>query len=289
MIRKHHAVLVTGVAAALCMGTGVSLAATGNLTPHTAKTTTIRGCENNKTHVLSVLSGKRCGRGETYLLWNVTGPKGATGATGAKGATGPAGATGPQGPAGPAGPQGPAGAGAKFWTEADNGAEWTLSPSANLGDTSASGATYADAGVVVDLGTLGNLTTSDLAYSGGTGLGENLWIGNGPEASTPGVNLFSSEPNGADFCYLSNNGDGTFSALDQNCDNAGLSGGSITLSQIQAAFPGSFEAYAWVGVETSSNAAVSPAAIKTVDGVTVGETVGIGDTSDVLTPYITSS
>jgi hypothetical protein len=75
----------------------------GQFDPHSAKSSTIKGCENNKSHVLYLLHGKSCGRGYTALSWNATGPKGATGATGAKGATGATGPAGPQGPAGPAG------------------------------------------------------------------------------------------------------------------------------------------------------------------------------------------
>jgi hypothetical protein len=79
---------------ALLGGGGYAIAA-----GHKAKT--IHGCEVTKTHEL--LIRKRCGRGQTRLIWNQRGPKGATGATGAPGATGATGAAGPQGIQGPPG------------------------------------------------------------------------------------------------------------------------------------------------------------------------------------------
>jgi hypothetical protein len=306
MLRKQHLLIVSGIAAAACMGAGVSLAATGSAAPAAAKSTTIRGCENNKTHVLYLRHGKSCGKGYTAVSWNVTGPTGATGAAGATGATGaagpqgpkgdtgatgPAGQTGPAGPAGPTGntgatgPQGPAGITTNTeFTEVDNGSQWSLSSEPNLSDTSAASATYADAGVVLDLGQLSNLTDSDLAYSGGATLSENLWIGNGPQASTLGTHLFSD--GSADFCYLSYEGNDQFSALDSNCNTNGLSGSAITLAQIQSAFSAApVEAYAWVGV-VSGGSAVSAANIKTIDGNAVNATVGIASNSGDLLPYV---
>lgn len=60
--------------------------------------------------VLRVLSGSaRCGKNETAISWNASGPQGAPGAAGAAGAAGAPGAAGPAGAAGPQGPQGVAG------------------------------------------------------------------------------------------------------------------------------------------------------------------------------------
>jgi len=50
-----------------------------------------------------------CGKNETLLTWNQSGPQGPTGPTGAMG---PAGATGPTGPTGATGPTGPSGSSA---------------------------------------------------------------------------------------------------------------------------------------------------------------------------------
>jgi hypothetical protein len=282
-MRNSVSKLITIAAAAAAVLGGGAFALASNASTPAAKSTVIKACENNKTHVLSVQTRPHtCGKGYTSVTWNQTGPQGATGAAGKTGATGP------QGSAGAIGPQGPAGITTNTeFTEVDNGSEWSLSSEPNLSDTSASGATYADAGVVLDLGQLSKLANSDLAYTGGTGLGENLWIGNGPQASTPAVNLFSAEPNGADFCYLEYEGNNAYSPLDGNCSSYGLSGDAVTLAQIQAAFSAApVEAYAWVGVSIDSNAGVSATSVTTIDGQNVNATVGIADDSGVLLPYV---
>ena len=86
----------------------------------------IHGCFKKSGGTLRVIdmSVTTCGRDETLLSWNQTGPQGPQGPQGVPGpqgpagpagpigATGPAGPEGPAGPAGPAGPQGPAGSSA---------------------------------------------------------------------------------------------------------------------------------------------------------------------------------
>lgn len=66
------------------MSAGVALAATGD--GASAKSATIHGCENNRTHVLSVRRGRSCGRGFTAVSWSRTGPRGAKGMAGLAGA-----------------------------------------------------------------------------------------------------------------------------------------------------------------------------------------------------------
>jgi hypothetical protein len=51
-----------------------------------------------------------CGRHDTLITWNQTGPQGPAGLQGATGPAGPQGATGPAGPQGATGPAGPQGA-----------------------------------------------------------------------------------------------------------------------------------------------------------------------------------
>lgn len=96
---RNRMLAVAGLVAAAVMGAGVSLAATAPA----GRSTTIHGCENNRTRVLSVRHSGSCGRGFTALSWNVTGPRGPAGLAG------PAGPAGPKGDTGPAGPQGPSG------------------------------------------------------------------------------------------------------------------------------------------------------------------------------------
>jgi len=71
---------------------------------------TITACVRNRADIVRIIDpGETCGRNETRVTWNVTGPQGPKGDAGAPGATGPAGPIGPAGPHGPAGPAGPAG------------------------------------------------------------------------------------------------------------------------------------------------------------------------------------
>ena len=73
MFRKQHLVVASGIAALAVMSAGVALAATGG--GASAKGATIRGCENNRTHVLSVRRGRYCGWGFTAVSWSWTGPR----------------------------------------------------------------------------------------------------------------------------------------------------------------------------------------------------------------------
>jgi hypothetical protein len=162
MFRKQHLVVVSGIAAAALMGAGVSLAATGSA----AKSSTIHGCENTKTHALSILSGKSCKKGYKALSWNVTGPQGPAGSQGAKGATG---ATGSQGPAGANGTNGTNGtdglAGAVYrYNNYPDGIGPGGIATVECGDTDSASEQYVavSGGVEVGNGT-GFPTTNDLA------------------------------------------------------------------------------------------------------------------------------
>jgi len=293
---KIKLLAAVGLVAAAVMGAGVSLAATG-----TAKPATIQACENTKTHGLYKRSGAKCPKGDKALSWNVAGPKGATGPAGKTGATGnagpqgPAGATGNTGPQGPAGatgntgPQGPAGISqAKVMTEVNNGTEFTLSSAPDLADTSSSTSpSYADAGVVVNLGSLGSLTPASLDYTGGDGLIENIWIGDGPETSTSGTYPQSSTGyplSSADFCYGKGGTSGysDFYMLGSSSACGTAYGQTLSLAQIQSEFPSNLEAYAWLGVDS-----LTAQTVQTVDGQTINATVGIeANSNGSWTPYV---
>ena len=72
----------------------------------------ISGCYRTSGGALNVIDASvtTCGKGQTPLTWNQTGPQGPQGIQGLTGPNGPAGATGATGFTGPAGPNGPAGA-----------------------------------------------------------------------------------------------------------------------------------------------------------------------------------
>ncbi|MGH3166704.1 MAG: hypothetical protein ACRDN0_12535 [Trebonia sp.] len=219
--------------------------------------------------------GHTCAGALHLWHWDVAGPTGKTGATGKAGIQGPA------------GPQGTAGiANSKLFTEVDNGAEYTVSPSPDLADTSASGATYADAGVVYNLGVIADLSPSALAFTGGTGLAENIWIGDGPQASTPGTYKLSS----VDFCYgigANSNSNDQPQDFQMQSGCGQYAGQTLTLADIANDFPPALEAYAWVGVVSSGNA-VSTTNVDTIGGNEVGLLTGIPASGGVLTPYVSA-
>jgi hypothetical protein len=257
-------VLAASVAAVLG-GSAIALASAAG--PGATSTKIITACTKNGVpeHFYTGTSEHGCPKGQARVPWNQKGPQGATGETGATG---------------PAGPQGPAATNDVF-TEVDNGTEFAVSASPAVADTSKAGATYADAGVAVNVGTVADLSASKLAFTGSQGLVENLWIGNGAEASTPGIYSLSS---GADFCYGDGQPSGSF-YMQGNCGSS-LDGQTLTLAQIQSDFPGQLQAYAWVGV-TSSGKAVTPTQISTVDGQSIHLWAAVLANSDgSLTPYV---
>ena len=275
-IKKKAALIAGSVATlgAVAIGSGTAYAVASSAPAPTPLIGCVTGSSRTLEHVYtSPASFKGCPKGSIAVQSGATGPRGLAGPRGA------AGARGPQGPAGPAGAGGSA-----YRTEVDNGTEWTLSPNPIAGDVSTAGATYADAGVVVDAGELNSqLTTGSFAYDAGSNVSENLWIGDGPEASVPGTHPLSDS---ADFFYASYQGNGMFSVMAPGA--SGLSG-TVSLAQIKAAYGnggGPVEAYIWAGV-TSSGTDVPPVTIHSVDGVTVNSEVGIQTfNSDKLLAFV---
>jgi hypothetical protein len=257
---------IAGAAAtcAVAIGAGVASATVLTSAPKPGNYT-LYGCISGSSRTLegvytSASAFKACPRGSTAVAFNSTGPQGKRG------------------------PTGPAGVGAPQWrAEVDNGAEFSVSDSPNLADTSSTTATYSDAGVVVAVGPVGKLTSAGIAYKGTGPLAENVWIGDGPEAGTPGVYSFSS--GAADFCYglgQSYNSSGvptSFYMTGSNCigtNGVNNLGDPLTLAEIAASFPANAEAYVWLGVVTGSGGtAPGTATVKTVAGQTVNATVGV--------------
>ncbi|MFI5313621.1 MAG: hypothetical protein ACHQ06_05645 [Candidatus Dormibacteria bacterium] len=163
--------------------------------------------------------------------------------------------------------------------EVDNGTEFALAH-APLADTSNGVTSYADTGVVQDVGTVGSLTSSSIAYKGSASTGtllENIWIGDGAQASTPGIYPLSS----VDFCYglgqnYSNGAPTEFYMTGAHCGSyspAVVPGSTLTLSQITSDFPATLEAYAWVGV-TSNGSSTPSGSVSRVGHQTVDATFG---------------
>jgi hypothetical protein len=254
MLRK--AITASVAAVAVIGGSTVALAAAA-----TDGNPTFTACVTRSHTLAHIYAGSRsCPRGESGYDWNRRGPQG------------------------PAGKPGPAGSPSDIQAEVDNGAQFTVSPSPDLADTSAAGATYADAGIVVNAGTVGSLTSRSIAYTGSSSLLENIWIGDGPQASTPGTYSLSA---GADFCYAlgQDYAGGAPASFYMESDCGTYAGQTLTLAQIAKDFPAVLEAYAWVGI-TSSGSAVSAASIATVGGQKVDRTAGVlGNSDSTLTPY----
>jgi hypothetical protein len=270
---------ITGAVAASAMAVCAGVASAAVLTSApTPGNYTLYGCISGSSRALehvytSASAFKACPRGSTAVAFN---------------------STGPQGPRGKTGPQGPPGAGAPAWrAEVDNGAEFSVADSPSLGDTSTTTATYSDAGVVVDIGPVAKLASANTAYagsaSGGT-LAENIWIGDGPQASTPGIYPLSS----VDFCYglgqqYSKSGvPANYYMTGANCtgtDGVNYAAAVLTPAQMAVDFPATAEAYEWVGV-TNATTPVS-ATIASVGGQHVNAKLGISkETSGALFSFV---
>lgn len=260
-------VLATAAAAAIVLG-GATAAAAAAAAP-AARPVVYHGCESGQHgrviyDVYADGHQPRCPRGAWPIAWNARGPQGARGPRG------------PQGPAGTAAAAGPV-------AEVDNGAEFAVSGSPVLADTSAKGATYADAGSVTSAGTVGHLNAAALAFTGTGPLAENIWIGDGPQASVPGIYPLKG---GADFCYglgtQVTSGQPAAFQMQSGCGT--YAGATLTIAQIAADFPAGLQAYAWVGV-VSSGSAVPAATITSIGGRKVSLTAGVLASGGVLTPY----
>jgi len=122
---------VTFTLVAAIIGTG-SVGIAGAVT-----TGLIYACVNNSSGTIKIVSATaECSNNEISLVWNATGPQGATGATGPQGAAGPTGATGPQGVTGASGPQGATGA---TGPNGSSGAAGATGPQGPGGATGATG------------------------------------------------------------------------------------------------------------------------------------------------------
>lgn len=252
------------LAAVAAVGTGAAAYAATSSDRSTAVAGPYYMCVSSDTHQVTKIFGHglhpSCPAGKVLFRWKVVGERG------------------------PRGPRGPAGVDAPTWrSEVDNGAEFALSKGA-LGDTSAPGATYADAGIVVDIGSTDNLTAASFAYEGTSSAGsldENVWIGNGAQASTPGIYSLDN----VDFCY----GLGTSSTPTSFQMNAGCgadAGKTLTIDEIKADFPG-LEAYAWVGVTGPADTGSVSGHVASAGGQAVNADFGVRTNTDTtLTAFV---
>lgn len=137
---RYRKAAVVAAAGLLVLGGGtIAFAGSAVTTPGV-----VAGCYDNAQGTLRVLTTKSpaCGKGETQISWNQTGPQGPQGDPGVTGPAGPAGAAGeagPTGPAGPAGPQGDIGPGGPKGDTGATGATGQVGPQGPKGDTGPAG------------------------------------------------------------------------------------------------------------------------------------------------------
>jgi hypothetical protein len=129
---------------------------------------------------------------------------------------------------------------AKVSYEADNGSAWKLDAKPTVMTGSYTG--YADAGIVYDLGPASQF--NGITYTGTGNLVANVWIGDDPQAYTPGEHPFATDP--VNFSYGFQQADGTYWMT-----SGPEAGHTLTAADIQKDFPGA-EAYAWVGISGSA-------------------------------------
>lgn len=123
--------------------------------------------------------------------------------------------------------------------EVDNGTTWTLTDNLARAHSTGPNEGYADAGVVVGLGSVRSFT--GIRATGSRNLAENIWIADGPEAYVPGTHALSA---GADFDYGYQQDGGYYMTDGQ------YAGQTLTLAQLKADFAND-QAYAWVGIDDS--------------------------------------
>lgn len=150
-----------------------------------------------------------------------------------------------------------------FNYEVDTGGSWWLSNTPTSEPGTAGG--YADAGVVVDVGSFSSLP--GITVTGSGPLADNLWISDGTdEAAIPGGP--HSLSSGVDFAYGFDNHDGTYYMASGH-----FAGQTVALADLQAYYSGA-EAFAWVGVLGNGTSTVTGHVVK-VNGAPAGAHVTV--------------
>jgi hypothetical protein len=156
--------------------------------------------------------------------------------------------------------------------EVDNGTTWTLTGSLARAHSTGPDEGYADAGVVVGLGSVRNFT--GIRATGSSNLAENIWIADGSEAYVPGTHALSA---GADFDYGFQQAGGYYMT------DGKYAGQTLTLAQLRADF-GSDQAYAWVGIDNSGT--TDYGYVASVNGQPVYDVVGTVAARGDVTAYV---
>jgi hypothetical protein len=176
-------------------------------------------------------------------------------------------------PASPASPgSGPRPGGHQVSYEVDNGTTWTLTPNLRRARSTGPEKGYADAGVVVSLGSLRHF--AGIRATGSKNLAENIWIADGPEAYVPGTHALSA---GADFDYGFQQAGGYYMT------DGKYAGQTLTLAQIRADF-GRDQGYAWVGIDNAGSTEYGY--VTSVNGRPVRDIFGLEAGAGRVTAYV---
>jgi hypothetical protein len=157
--------------------------------------------------------------------------------------------------------------------EVDNGTTWTLTDSPAYAHSTGPDEGYADAGVVVPLGSVQDF--AGIRATGSQNLAENIWIADGPEAYVPGTHPLSA---GADFSYGFQQAGGGYYMTDGE-----YAGQTLSLAQLKADF-GSYQAYAWVGIDDSGTTAYGY--VTSVNGRPMYDLLGLKSGRGDVTAYV---
>jgi hypothetical protein len=175
--------------------------------------------------------------------------------------------------AAPASPgSGPRPGGHQVSYEVDNGTTWTLTPNLRRARSTGPEKGYADAGVVVSLGSLRHF--AGIRATGSKNLAENIWIADGPEAYVPGTHALSA---GADFDYGFQQAGGYYMT------DGKYAGQTLTLAQIRADF-GRDQGYAWVGIDNAGSTEYGY--VTSVNGRPVRDIFGLEAGAGRVTAYV---
>lgn len=158
--------------------------------------------------------------------------------------------------------------------EVDDGVSWTLSTGPSSLSAAVQSSSYADAGVVADIGLADSFT--GITATGTGPLQINVWIGDDAQAYTSGTHLLSD---GVDFSYGFTNSAGSYWMA-----SGPYVGQTLTSADIQANFVGD-EVYAWVGVVYTGSDVTG--VVNTINGASTSHRgVGVTDKDGVLTAYV---
>jgi hypothetical protein len=156
--------------------------------------------------------------------------------------------------------------------EMDNGTTWTLTDSLALAHSTGPDVGYADAGVVVPLGSVRDFT--GIRATGSKNLAENIWIADGTQAYTPGTHPLSA---GADFDYGFQQAGGYYMT------DGTYAGQTLTIAQLQTDF-GRDQAYAWVGIDDSGT--TENGYVTSVNGRPMYDILGLKSGRGDVTAYV---